>query len=316
MSQLSGEKIFITGATGFIGSNLARRYLERGAEVFINIRTGSDTWRIKDILRDVNSVAVDITEYNKLKDSVKKIRPDIIIHTATYGGSSEQKNIEKIVETNFLGTLNLLRSCRDIDIRLFVNTGSSSEYGIKNSAMKESCLLEPVTEYGASKAAATLFCQTITRTENLPVVTLRLFSPYGRFEQRSRLIPSVIIAALQKINPRISSRKFVRDFIFIDDVLNAYDAAIDKKNAAGKIFNIGSGKQHSVGEVVDIIVRLLGDEVTYEAGLPEAWKNEPVFWQADIQQAKSELGWEPKYPLEEGLAATIDWFLVNRGLYE
>jgi len=315
MSSLSGEKIFITGATGFIGSNLTRRSLDKGAEVFINIRNTSDTWRIRDILNEVDVIPVDITEYAKLKDFLKEIRPDIIFHTATYGGNAGQKNTEKIIKTNFIGTINLLRSCRDINPDLFVNTGSSSEYGIKDSAITESCLLEPVTEYGASKAAATLYCQTIACTEKLPVVTLRLFSPYGRYEQKSRLVPSLILAALQKINPRITSRQFVRDFIFIEDVLDAYEAVIDNKNASGKIFNIGSGQQHSVGEVVDMIVRLLGNEVSFEIGIPQAWKNEPAFWQADIQRAKSELEWEPKYSLEKGLSTTIDWFKVNKGLY-
>ena len=315
MSSLSGEKVFITGATGFIGSNLTRRSLDKGAEVFINIRNTSDTWRIKDILQDVNPVPVDITEYEKLKDFLKEIRPDIIFHTATYGGNAQQKNTEKIIKTNFIGTVNLLRSCRDIDVNLFVNTGSSSEYGIKDSAMTESCLLEPVTEYGVSKAAATLYCQTCAMTENLPIVTLRLFSPYGPYEQKSRLVPSVILAALQKINPKITSRQFVRDFIFIEDILDAYEAVINLKNASGKIFNIGSGQQHSVGEVVDTIVGLLGNEVTYEVGIPQAWKNEPAFWQADIQRAKSELDWEPEYSLGKGLAATIDWFKLNKGLY-
>ena len=315
MSSLSGEKIFITGATGFIGSNLTRRSLDKGAEVFINIRNTSDTWRIRDILNEVDVIPVDITEYAKLKDFLKEIRPDIIFHTATYGGNAGQKNTEKIIKTNFIGTVNLLRSSRDINPDLFVNTGSSSEYGIKDSAITESCLLEPVTEYGASKAAATLYCQTIACTEKLPVVTLRLFSPYGRYEQKSRLVPSLILAALQKINPRITSRQFVRDFIFIEDVLDAYEAVIDNKNASGKIFNIGSGQQHSVGEVVDMIVRLLGNEVSFEIGIPQAWKNEPAFWQADIQRAKSELEWEPKYSLEKGLSTTIDWFKVNKGLY-
>jgi nucleoside-diphosphate-sugar epimerase len=315
MSSLSGEKVFITGATGFIGSNLTRRSLERGAEVFINIRKTSDTWRIRDILDDVDVIPVDITEYAKLKDFLKEIRPDIIFHTATYGGNAGQKNTEKIIKTNFIGTVNLLRSSRDINPDLFVNTGSSSEYGIKDSAITESCLLEPVTEYGASKAAATLYCQTIACTEKLPVVTLRLFSPYGRYEQKSRLVPSLILAALQKINPRITSRQFVRDFIFIEDVLDAYEAVINIKNAPGKIFNIGSGQQHSVGEVADMIVELLGNEVTYEVGMPQAWKNEPSFWQADIQRSKAELDWEPKYSLRKGLAATIDWFKLNKGLY-
>jgi nucleoside-diphosphate-sugar epimerase len=315
MSSLSGEKVFITGATGFIGSNLTRRSLERGAEVFINIRNTSDTWRIRDILNEVNPIPVDITEYEKLKDLLKEIQPDVIFHTAAYGGSADQKNTEKIIETNIIGTVNLVRSCRDINVNLFVNTGTSSEYGMKNSAIKESDLLEPVTEYGVSKASATLFCQTSAVTQNLPIVTLRLFSPYGPYEQKTRLIPSVILAALQKTNPRITSRQFVRDFIFIEDVLDAYEAVIDVKNASGKIFNIGSGEQHSVGEVVDTVIDLLGNEVTYEVGIPQRWKNEPPFWQADIEQATSELNWKPRYSFGKGLAATIDWFKVNRGLY-
>jgi nucleoside-diphosphate-sugar epimerase len=183
MSISAGEKIFITGATGFVGSNLARRYLERGAEVFINLRKTSDTWRIRDILSEVNSVPVDITDYEKLREAIKNVRPDFIFHTATYGGSADQKITEKIIETNITGTVNLVRSCRDTGVRLLVNTGTSSEYGIKNSAMKETTLLEPVNEYGVTKAAATLFCQSYAVTENLPIVTLRLFSPYGRMNK-------------------------------------------------------------------------------------------------------------------------------------
>ena len=315
MSSSAGEKVFITGATGFIGSNLTRRYLEQGAEVFINLRKTSDTWRIKDILSEVNSVPVDITDYEKLREVIKNVRPDIIFHTATYGGSAEQKITERIIETNITGTVNLVRSCRDTGVRLLVNTGTSSEYGMKNSAMKETSLLEPVNEYGVAKAAATLFCQTYAVMDKLPIVTLRLFSPYGRYEQKSRLVPSVILAALQKINPKISSHQFVRDFIYIDDILNAYEAATILKNPSGKIFNIGSGQQHSVGDIVEIIIGHLGNEVTVEVGAPQAWMNEPKVWQADIHKAKTELSWAPKYSLDDGLAATIDWFKVNKGLY-
>jgi len=315
MSLSGGEKVFITGATGFIGSNLARRCLERGGEVFINTRKTSDTWRIRDILPEVNVVPADISEYQKLRDALRKIHPDVIFHTAVYGGSADQKITEKIIETNINGTVNLVRSCRDVGVSLIVNTGSSSEYGIKNSAMNESALLEPVTEYGVSKAAATLFCQSFAAAYNLPIVTLRLFSPYGRYEQKSRLVPSVILAALQRINPKISSPGFVRDFVYIDDVLDAYESAISLRNPSGKIFNIGSGQQHSVGEVVDGIIRILGNEVAYETGTPQAWKNEPAVWQADIHKAKSELGWKPEYSLERGLAATVDWFKVHKGLY-
>ena len=219
------RKVFITGATGFIGSNLARRCLERGAEVFINLRKLQTRGESGTFCQEVNAVPVDVTEYEKLRDAFRNARI-VIFHTAAYGGSADQKTTEKIIETNIAGTVNLLRNCRDVGVSLIVNTGSSSEYGIKNSPMDESALLEPVTEYGVSKAAATLFCQSYAVAYKLPIVTLRLFSPYGRYEQKTRLVPSVILAALQRINPRISSRQFVRDFIYIDDVLDAYESAL------------------------------------------------------------------------------------------
>ena len=184
------EENLQTGATGFVGSNLVRRSLQDGADVYVNIRTTSDTWRIRDILKDVSVIPADLAEYEKLNEFLKKTNPDIIFHTAVYGGNAAQNDTGKIIESNISGTVNLLRGCQDIGLRLFVNTGSSSEYGIKNTAMKESEILEPVTDYGVSKASATLFCQKNARTENLPVVTLRLFSPFGPYEQKSRLIPS------------------------------------------------------------------------------------------------------------------------------
>jgi len=315
MASFNGEKIFITGATGFVGSNLVRRSLLEGADVYINIRNSSDTWRIRDILKDVSVIHADLAEYEKLNISLKKICPDIIFHTAVYGGNATQKDTGKIIESNISGTANLLRCCKNVRFNIFVNTGSSSEYGVKTKAMKESDILEPVTDYGVSKAAATLFCQKFARTENLPIVTLRLFSPYGPYEQKSRLVPSVILAALQKQNPRISSRDFVRDFIYIDDVMDAYMAALNLKNPKGQIYNIGSGMQHTIGTVTDTIIHLLGDEVTSVAGLPQFWEHEPSFWQADIQRAASELNWKPGYTLEQGLTKTRDWFKENKKLY-
>lgn len=315
MVSLNGEKIFITGATGFVGSNLARRSVLEGADVYINIRKSSDTWRITDIFKDISVIYADLVEYEKLNAGLKKICPNIIFHTAVYGGTANQRDTGKIIESNISGTVNVLRCCKTPHLNLFVNTGSSSEYGIKNTPMKETDILEPITDYGVSKATATLFCQKTAITENLPIVTLRLFSPYGPYEQKSRLVPSIILAALQKQTPYIASRDFVRDFIFIDDVIAAYEAALALKNPRGQIYNIGSGTQYSVGTVTDAILGLLGNEVTSVAGMPQSWIQEPSFWQADIQRAASELNWRPKYTLEKGLTKTIEWFKENLKLY-
>jgi nucleoside-diphosphate-sugar epimerase len=129
---------------------------------------------------------------------MRKIRPNIIFHSAAYGTSAVQNNTQKIFETNVTGTINLIQSCMDFSFDLFVNTGSSSEYGMKEAPMHESDILEPITDYGVSKAAGTLYGRSVAINRNLPIATLRLFSPFGPYEQGSRLIPSLILAALQK----------------------------------------------------------------------------------------------------------------------
>jgi nucleoside-diphosphate-sugar epimerase len=182
--------------------------------------------------------------------------------------------------------------------------------------MKESDLLEPINDYGISKATATLFCQSVARREKLTIATLRLFSPYGYFESQARLIPSVIISCLNKTNPELSSPDSVRDFIFIDDVINAYTNVLENNNKIrGEIFNIGYGRQHTVGEIVNKIIVLIGYKVK------PIWKSvpnpriEPFCWQADTGKAKETLNWRPRHNLDAGLTKAISWFKKNLSLY-
>ena len=316
MEELKGRKILITGSTGFIGANLARKFLKIGAEVYILTRITSDKWRIKDILKDVNEYCVDLLDYEKLASIILDIKPEIIFHTAIYGGYPFQKDIKKIIESNFIGTVNLVNACQKVDFELFVNTGSSSEYGLKSKPMIEGDMLEPVNDYGVSKAAATLYCQAVARREKVPIVTLRLFSPYGYYEEPTRLIPAVIMACLRGENPKVTSPNYVRDFIFVEDAIDAYIRVIETSDISGEIFNIGYGKEHSVGEVVDEIIKLTGSKVKPEWGNAPKWSNEPNNWQVDIFKAKDVLKWEPKHRLEKGLAKSVKWFRENVALYD
>jgi nucleoside-diphosphate-sugar epimerase len=313
--NLSGKKVLITGSTGFIGSNLARMALNHDADVYLLYRTISNKWRINEILSFVHGYCVDLQDSRRLNSIISEIRPEIVCHTAAYGGNSLQKDRQRIIDSNLMGTINMIDACRNVNLDLFVNTGSSSEYGIKMAPMREDDLLEPVNDYGITKAAATLCCQAAARNEGLPAVTLRLFSPYGSYEEACRLIPSVILACLKDERPKISSPSFVRDFVFINDVMDAYIKVLDSHNIGGEIFNIGSGKQHSVKEIVDTIIRLSGAQVEPEIGVPQRWKTEPDNWQADITRAGNCLGWNPKYDLEKGLTATIEWFRKNINIY-
>ncbi|MBI5680692.1 MAG: NAD-dependent epimerase/dehydratase family protein [Methanobacterium sp.] len=316
MVELKNKDILITGATGFVGANIVRKSLDLGANVHIITRESSDKWRINDLLKDLNAYNVDLLEHEKLIQIVSKIEPSIIFHLATYGGSPFQKDSNLIIKSNFIGTFNLVNACKKADFELFVNTSSSSEYGIKSGPMEENDMLEPANDYGVSKAASTLYCQSIARREELPIVTLRLFSPYGYYESPTRLIPSVIMACLKNENPKVTSPHYVRDFIFIDDVIDSYIKTAEKVKFRGDIFNIGQGIQHSIGEVVNKIIEMTGNKVDAKWGSESKWLNEPEIWQANITKANKILKWKPKFSLEQGLSKTIKWFEKNSQLYK
>jgi len=183
--------------------------------------------------------------------------------------------------------------------------------------MKETDLLEPLSVYGVTKAAADLYCHVIAKEENIPAVTLRLFSPYGYYDERSRLISSVILSCLKHRNPKLSSPDSVRDFIFIEDVVDAYKKVIDNKDRVkGEIFNIGSGKQHTTEDVVKNIVKLTGSKVKPEWGKVTNPRHEPECWRADISKARRLLSWEPGFSLMQGLEKDINWFKKNIMLYK
>lgn len=315
MNSLKKKTILITGVTGFVGSNLLRRLIKSSADLHIITRESSNLWRIEDIIDDVKRYTPDLSDFDTLKKILHKINPDIIYHLATYGGNPRQDNFRQIIESNFFGTVNLINACKKTGFDLFVNTGSSSEYGIKTVPMKENDVPEPRNNYGISKIASTLYCQSIAFNEKLPIVTLRLFSPYGDFEDSSRLIPSVILSCLHRKNPEISSPEFVRDFIYIEDVIDLYEQLPDADIISGNIFNVGSGKQHTVGEVVDTIINITGNDVKPMVGLPQRWPNEPHIWQADVSKTLKALNWAPKYDLNAGLTKSVDWFEKHQHLY-
>lgn len=310
------DRILITGATGFVGACLTRRLVSLPGKIHVIVRQSSNLWRIKDLTDKINLHYADLTDIISLSKIVQKIKPEIIFHLATYGGYHFQQDANKIFEINLTGTKNLLTALSTVGFKAMINTGSSSEYGIKKQPMSEDDLLEPVTEYGVSKAAVTLYCQAVARRNNLPVCTLRLFSPYGFFEEAQRLIPSVILACLSGRDPELSSKKSVRDFVFIEDVIDAYLKMASACDLTGQIFNIGSGKEYSVEEVVKKIIVLTGKKVSPRWGGVKNPRLEPTTWVADISKTRKFLKWKPVHTLDEGLEKTVTWFKEKVSLYE
>lgn len=306
------SRYLLTGATGFVGGYLARRLLEDGHEVHLLVRENSNLWRLEGLLKDLTLHQADLMDAERLTDVLKGVQASNIWHLATYGGFAFQHDAQRIAQTNFMGTVNLLHAACEVGFECFLNTGSSSEYGVKTEPMRESDLPMPLSSYGASKAGATLYAQGLAMSRGLPIYNLRLFSPYGPQEDPSRLVATVVKACLDGVAPQLASPHSVRDFIYVEDVYRFYGAVAQADLPPGEVLNVGSGIQYTVGELVETALRLSGNGLTPIWGSQDPRPNEPKRWVADLSKVESLLGWRPSYSLEAGLKATLDWACTAR----
>lgn len=308
---ITNKTILVTGAAGFIGSNLIRKLISLDNKVHIFVKKSTNLWRIKDIINQVKIHNISLTNLKQIEKSVKHFKPEIIYHLAAHGSYPQQIDPPTIIKTNILGTANLITALNSINYKCFVNTGSSSEYGFKNKPMKETDLLAPESFYAATKATSTYFCQVIAKNFARPIITLRPFSVYGPYEEPTRLIPTVIKNIIISKPVLLTSKTAKRDFIYVEDFVNCYlkiPQLINKK-LYGQVFNVGTGKQYSNEDIVKTVRQILKKKVIIRKG---AYKNrtwDSDYWVGNISKAKRLLHWKPEHSLKEGLRKTVSWFL-------
>ena len=178
---LSARRVLVTGAAGFVGANLARRLLADGHTVHVLLRPGSDPWRLEDIRQHLEAHEADLADEETIVSHCARLQPEWIFHLAAYGAYASQVDARRMVRTNVLGTSNLVNAALRVGFEAFVNTGSSSEYGLKDHGPSETEAIEPNSYYAVTKASATMQCQSIARRRRAPIRTLRLYSVYGPY---------------------------------------------------------------------------------------------------------------------------------------
>lgn len=310
------NKFLITGASGFIGSVLLRKLIDQKEEVHLLLREQSHTWRINDLLDKVTIHYSDLSNVYELTNIAKKIKPNIIYHLATNGAYSYQKDADAIIKTNILGTWNLLQACSQLNYDLFVNTGSSSEYGFKNYAMRETDIVEPASYYAVTKCAQTLLCSHIAKQEKRPIVTIRPFSVYGPYEEPKRFVPTLMKALMFKEEMNLVAPETARDQIYIDDMVDAYLKIDELKNNPGECFNIGTGIQSTLKEFIESAVKVTNQTTNFKWGSMENRNWDTNNWVADISKSRQLLKWTPKTNLETGIKLTWKWFQKNYKFYK
>ena len=306
--------ILVLGAGGFVGANLLRRLLKYREDVFGVVRT-LPAWRLDGIDRR-HILEADLIDLAATRNLVANVRPSTIFDCIAYGAYSFETDQELIYRTNFTALVQLMELLADTGFTAFVHAGSSSEYGTNSAGPLEEASLQPNSHYSVSKAAASNYISYVGNIRRLPVLNLRLYSVYGPLEDLSRLIPNLVAKGLKGAFPPLVDPNTSRDFVYIDDVCDAFVHAAARltPDIYGQAFNIGTGRATTIREVAKV------------AGDVFAIRAEPIFgsmagrswdlpdWYAAPGKAERLLNWTAKTDLATGLKLTSEWVRSLEGL--
>ena len=308
--------ILVLGASGFIGANLLKTLLNHRADV-VGTASSLPSWRLEGV-PEINVRALDLLVDSNLDALLDSVKPRTVFNCVAYGAYSFEADSDLIYETNFNLTARLLARLGARQIAAYVHAGSSSEYGNRASGPREDTLPEPNSDYAVSKAACTSLFSYYGRLKRLPCVNLRLYSVFGPLEDSSRLIPALVRAGAEHRLPEFVCPDISRDFVYIDDVCEAFVRAANylAGDCYGESFNVGMGRKTTIGEVAAIAKTLF--EVPDPPVFSMANRKWDVSdWYANIDKTVAEMGWKPRTTFEDGLKATAAWYqgLENKDRY-
>lgn len=309
-------KVLVTGAGGFVGANLAAALVRAGHEVAAWVHPGSPTWRLDHLADALEVVPVELLDPDAVDAGVRAAQPDWVFHLAAHGAYSWQRDAELIMQTNLVATVRLLAACQRQGFSAFVNAGTSSEYGFQDHAPREDELPEPNSDYATMKAAATLHCRFVAQRDDVHIVTLRLYSVFGPWEEPGRLMPTLVARGLEGHLPPLVAPDTPRDFVSVRDAERAFLLAAERTDLErGGVFNIGSGRQTTLREVVEVAREQLGiaEEPRWGTEPQRSW--DAVVWVADAEKARRRLGWTAEDDLATGFNRLVAWLRENPQLW-
>jgi nucleoside-diphosphate-sugar epimerase len=297
------EKILILGGTGFIGYHLAKEALRRGFQVSSLSKNAPKKRRY---LKKVKYIIADISDKNFIKKKIK----DNFQYVVNLAGYVDHSDKIKTYKSHYLGCQNISNFFLKKNIKKFIQVGSSMEYGLVKSPQKENFKCKAKSVYGRAKFLSTKYLLNLHVKKKFPVTIVRLYQVYGPYQDLNRFIPIVINSCKYNKDFSCSHGRQFRDFLYINDLIQALFLILKKPKTAGEIFNIGSGRPLKVRGIVDTILSY------YKKGNPQFGKiklrkEEQMKIYPDIGKAKKILKWKPKISFTKGLSLTIQYYNEN-----
>ena len=315
-------RVLITGILGFVGSHLAEKLVDNGDEVYGVVRrvANRNMNTVEKILKDITLVTGDITDYASTRNAIKTANPDVVVHLAAL--SPVRDSFERPFEyqqANLVGTMNVAHSLLELPdarTRRMIAASTAEVYGLqKNQPLKESTPLKPLSPYAVSKAAGDLYLQMMFLTYDLHGAIIRPANSYGRKFDSSFIIEYLVTEMIKGEDVYVGAPDSIRDYMYIDDHVNAYFLAIKNVKADGQIFNAGTGIGITNRELALMIADKIGYDRkkiklgSYPLGYPlrPAISDQPYIV-LDATRIMKALDWSPHVNLSEGLDKVITYF--------
>ncbi len=326
MESLAGKRILVTGGLGFIGSNLARRLVSEGARVTLCDAMiegyGGNPANVREIRSEVAIDTADVRDAAAMERLVAG--QDVVFHLAAQVSHvMSLSNPYPDIDINIKGTAVLLEACRKANPQaLVVRSGTRGQYGpAVKLPVSEETPSDPRGIYEISQLSAEMICRTYTRIHGIRTVPLRLTNVYGPRGQMKHsqfgVVNWFVRLALQgEPIPIFGSGKILRDFLYVDDCVEALVRAATEPKAIGEILNVGHDRPSTFLEVAEILRELVsGVRIEFTDFTPERKAQEPGDFVSDITKIRALLGWEPKTSLRDGLARTVAFYRERRAEY-
>ena len=315
---MAKDNILVTGGFGLLGKPLVSKLINNNNNVFILEKKSTNR---KIYLKKLPKKIIigDFRNKKNVERIIKKNKINIIFHLGAITQVLQSlKNPIETHETNIMGTINFLESIRKINKKIiFIYSSSDKAYGELNNRYeyKEDDKLDATYPYDVSKSASDIICQSYSKTYSLKVGIIRSGNIYGPGDLNlKRLIPEVIISSIENKRFKIrSSGKLLRDYVYVDDVVDAYLKVLKKlKNSADllKVYNVSSNYNYSVINIVKIILQCM-NKTNLKPLIMNNSKQELKFQRLNFLKIKKELKWYPKIDIKRGINETVDWYIKN-----